>query len=441
MDRATIFAPLTAVGRTAVTIVRLSGPGAGAALRTLSAAPLPPPRRAALRTLSVPASGDPLDRAMVLWFPHPASFTGEDVVELHLHGGRAVAGGVLDALAAMDGLRLAQPGEFSRRAFDSGKLDLTEAEAIADLVDAETQAQHRQALRQLDGALGRTVGRWADGLTRALAYLEASLDFPDEDLPEDLFARVLPGLAELGLEIEAQLADAGRGERLRNGFTVAILGAPNAGKSSLLNALARRDVAIVSDRAGTTRDVIEVHLDLDGLPVILADTAGLRDSGDPVEDEGVRRARAHAATADMRLLVFDATLLPAMDAGTAGLADGGSLTVVSKTDLCPGLSADAGGPGAVQVSTVTGAGLGALTACLRDRAAAAIGGAGLITRARHREAFRDCRDALARAQAAPSAELVAEDVRLALRALGRVTGTVDVEALLDVIFRDFCIGK
>ena len=403
---------------------------------------LPKARRATLRTVRTPATGEVLDRGLVVWFPAPMSLTGEDVAEFHLHGGRAVLTSVLDALADLPSLRSAEPGEFSRRAFDNGKLDLAEAEAIADLVDAETSAQRRQALRQLDGALGRVVEVWADRLTRGLAHLEAALDFADEDLPDGLIGDVTRELAALADEVGGYLNDAHRGEKLRDGLSVAILGAPNAGKSSLLNALARRDAAIVSERAGTTRDVIEVHLDLDGLPLVLADTAGLRDSADAVEEEGIRRARARAAQADMKLLVFDATELPTVDAATVALADQDSLMVVTKADLVAGVSAPMKPVDAIAVSSATGQGLPDLVETLKGRAADYLtGGESLITRARHRQAFRDCRAALLRAVSAPSAELVAEDARLALRALGRVTGRVDVEDLLDVIFREFCIGK
>ncbi len=440
--RPTIFAPLTITGRSALSAIRISGPDAAAAVLAMAGTPLPEARQVTLRTLRSPSEGEVLDRGLVIWFPGPESFTGEDVAELHLHGGRAVLTAMLEALGGLPSLRLAQPGEFSRRAFDNGKLDLAEAEAIADLVDAETSAQRRQALRQLDGALGRAAGDWSARLTRCLAHLEAALDFADEDLPENLIADVVQDLGALAGELDRQLDDVCRGERLRDGFSVAILGAPNAGKSSLLNALARRDAAIVSERAGTTRDVIEVHLDLEGLPVVLADTAGLRESADEVEEEGIRRARARAAQADMKLLVFDASRLPDRDPATTSLMDDESLSVFTKADLLAGPSEGSREVPGLFVSALTGAGMSALVERLKQQAANTLtGGESLITRARHREAFSDCRNALRRAVAAPRAELLAEDVRLALRALGRVTGQVDVEDLLDVIFRDFCIGK
>ena len=441
---ATIFALATAPGRSGVAVVRVSGPGAGDALSALIRRPLPKPREAILRSLRDPNTGEVLDSALVLYFAAPRSFTGEDVVELHLHGGRAVTAGVIEALSALPGLRVAEPGEFTRRAFENGKLDLTEAEAIADLVDAETAAQRRQALRQMEGALGTLYEGWRERLTRALAHIEADIDFAEEDLPGGIADAVRPQLDGLATEISAHLNDNGRGERLREGLHIAIVGAPNAGKSSLLNALARREAAIVSARAGTTRDVIEVHLDLGGYPVVLADTAGLREAAaDEVEEEGIRRALDRAARADVKIAVFDATALPDLDMATLALLDKDTIVVLNKTDLTTTDQVMVAGHPAIGVSARTGAGLPALeerlTSFTADRLAA--GGVPALTRARHRSALEECRDALQRALAAPLPELAAEDVRLASRALGRITGRVDVEDLLDVIFRDFCIGK
>ncbi len=439
----TIFALATAPGRAGITVVRISGPRASAALGALSGRPPPPPRVATLMGLADPDGGAVLDRGLALWFPAPASYTGEDVVELHLHGGTAVAGSVIAALAGQAGLRPAEPGEFTRRAFENGKLDLTEAEAIADLVDAETTAQQRQALRQMAGELGRLYDGWRSRLKRTLAHLEAELDFPDEELPTGVADRTSREITALRDEIDRHLDDGRRGERLRQGLYIAILGPPNAGKSSLLNALARRDAAIVSDRAGTTRDVIEVHLDLAGFPVTLADTAGLQETGDEIEDEGVRRALARAEYADLKVLLFDVRA-PTLDPATLALVDGDSVVVFNKIDL----AADAGVPAIaghhpVSTSAKTGEGLDALLDRLRAMAAARLTGDGgpALTRARHRAALEDCRAGLNRSLTAPQPELTAEDLRLAMRALGRITGRVDVEELLDVIFRDFCIGK
>jgi tRNA modification GTPase len=448
VDRPTIFAPSTAAGRAAVAVVRISGAGAGAALAALTARPLPSPRVAARARFVDPRSGDVLDRGLALWFPAPRSFTGEDVVELHLHGSRAVLSAVLSALGALPGLRLAEAGEFTRRAFDAGKLDLAEVEGLADLIAAETEAQRRQALRQLAGELGRLTEAWRERLLRALAHAEAEIDFPEEDLPGGLIASLRPEIAELIREIRQHLDDGRRGERLRDGMSIAILGPPNAGKSSLLNRLARREAAIVSAVAGTTRDVIEVQLDLGGYPVILADTAGLRDleggtsAHDEIEREGMRRALARAEAADVKILVLDATAAP--DPAVAALADANTLTVVNKIDLAPARPA-VSGQAVHGISAKTGSGLeafvGALTREIAVRLETRDGAAPVITRARHREALGDCVAALERACNAAEPELLAEDLRLATRSLGRITGRVGVEDVLDLIFREFCIGK
>ncbi len=444
MSGDTIFALASGGGRGGIAVIRISGPGAAPALRSLAGGDLPLPRHAARIVLRDPDDGEVLDDGLAVWFPGPASYTGEDVVELHLHGGRAVSLGVLEALAARPGLRPAEAGEFTRRAFANGKLDLTAAEAVADLVDAETAAQRRQALRQLGGELADLYEDWRRRLLRLLAHMEASIDFADEPLPADLEKDVHDAMAALGDEMAAHLDDARRGERLRDGIHLAIFGAPNVGKSSLLNTLARRDAAIVSTVAGTTRDVIEVHLDLGGFPLTVADTAGLRDSADAVEQEGVRRARRRAEEADLRLAVFDAESWPETDAATRDLVDGDTLIVINKADLAPPVPPlIVSGRPAVAVSALTGDGIDDLLKDLETAVATGWGGAGgpSPTRARHRAVVDDCRAALGRALAAPTAELSAEDLRLAARSLGRITGRVEVEDLLDVIFADFCIGK
>ena len=427
-----IFALATGAGQSAVAVMRLSGRGCSEVIAAL-AGQLPAPRRASLRVLR--HGGVPLDRALVLWFPGPASYTGEDSAELHLHGGPAVIAAVAEALEVL-GARPAEPGEFTRRAFLYGRLDLTAAEGIADLIAAETEAQRRQALRQAEGGLARLHGAWAARLTQLLARQEAFIEFEEEDLPTDLDARVGADAAALRTEMAAMLTEGERGEKLREGLTIAILGAPNAGKSSLLNALAGREAAIVSARAGTTRDVVEVRLVLGGVPVTLADTAGLREAADEIEAEGVRRALARAETADLRLLVFAADAAP--DAATLALRGPDALVALNKADLGAG-----GVDGALAVSARTGLGLDALREQLEQAALqrAGLSDAAVLTRPRHRAALRDALAELERLPLAGLPELRAEALRAALRALSRLTGRVDVEQVLDLVFGEFCIGK
>lgn len=455
----TIFALASAPGRGGVAVVRVSGPAAGSGLLALTRRDeLPPPRLLALCKL-LDAGGSLIDKAMAVYFKSPASYTGEDVAEYHIHGGPAVIEGLLSALSALPRHRLAEPGEFTRRAFENGKMDLTAAEAIADLINAETQAQKYQALVQMEGALSRLYDGWRETLTKSLAHAEAEIEFPDEDMPQDLIAAMHPRILEMIGALDAHLGDNRRGEILRGGVQVAVIGAPNAGKSSLVNALARRDVAIVSDVAGTTRDIVEAHLNLGGYPVILADTAGLRPeqlgaSGhDAIESEGIRRALLRAQNADIKILLFDATQEP--DENTLNLVDENSVIVANKTDCHPEgaqrlkdlMKSKNSSPAAqndiVGISAATGENLAVLTAALIAKIKTRLGSseAPALTRSRHRAALEECRASLLRACAAKLPELMAEDMRLAVRALGRITGRVDVEDLLDVIFRDFCIGK
>ena len=439
----TIYALASGAGRAGVAVIRISGPQAETTLSALTGKPLPPARKAVRVSLRAPDTGDALDDGIALRFPAPRSYTGEDVVELHVHGGLGVVAAVLEALGGLPGLRLAEPGEFTRRAVLAGKMDLTAAEGLLDLIEADTEAQRRQALRQSGGALARLYEGWRSRLLGALAHLEAVIDFPDEDLPENIMAGLGDEIKVLMAEMGRHLDDGRRGERLRQGLMVAIVGPPNAGKSSLLNMLARREAAIVSARAGTTRDVVEVWLDLAGLPVLVADTAGLREAADEIEAEGVRRARQWAGTADLKIAVFAADEAPA-----AGLdmIDEDTLVVVNKADLGTAVwTPEAPGPGLFKMSLKSGEGVDrfveALARVVRERMGTASGAAPVLTRARHREAVAACHDALIRAMAAPMPELAAEDLRLGARALGRITGAVDIEELLDVIFRDFCIGK
>ena len=444
----TIFAPASAIGRAGVTVVRISGPATADACRALTGRPPPPARHATLRAVR-DAEGAALDRALLLWFPRPASLTGEDVLEVHVHGGRAVLAGVLEHLTCLPGLAPAEPGGFAKHAFLNGKLDLTAAEGLADLVEAETRAQVRQALRQLDGALGRLYERWRAELLHALALVEAEIDFAAEehDVAEGALARLRPALAILHAELVEHLADGGRGERLRRGLVVAVLGAPNAGKSSLVNALAGRDVAIVTDVPGTTRDRIELELELAGYPVTLIDTAGLRATVDPVEREGVARAREAAAHADLRLVLFDGATWPELAPDSVEQIDNAALVAVTKADLGRVPRAPAvGGRAALALSVLAPGGLDRLVDALAERARDAMDSSAtpLLTRARHRAAVADAEAALRRLLAAPADPeigLAAEELRHATAALGRITGRVGVEDLLDIVFARFCIGK
>ena len=434
----TIFALASGAGRAAIAVLRLSGPDSARMLAALGGG-LPAPRMASLRRLR-DGAGETLDRALVLWFPGPASYTGEDSAEFHLHGGRAVVAAVSEALVAL-GARPAEPGEFTRRAFLTGRLDLTEAEGIADLIAAETDAQRRQAMRQAEGALSDLVASWSERLIRLLAHQEAAIEFAEDGLPSDLEDEVRAGCAALRGEIAAHLAQGERGERLREGLAIAILGAPNVGKSSILNALVGREAAIVSARAGTTRDVVEVRLDLAGVPATLADTAGLRDSPDEIEAEGIRRARLRAGEADLIIAVFAADRAP--DAETLALLDGERVLVVAnKADLAAP-PATIGDRAALPVSARTGEGIAELRARL-DAIARDLAGPGqdqALTRPRHRAALAEAAAWLERAEAAQLPEITAEALRAALAALERLVGRVDVEQILDIVFYDFCIGK
>ena len=437
MTAPTIYACATAPGRAALAVVRVSGPDCQEVLAGFGVT-CPPPRLAGLRRLVHPHSQDLLDEALILYFSGPHSYTGEDVVELHLHGGAAVVASVLEALSALPNCRPAEAGEFTRRAVLHGKLDLTRAEAVADLIDAETTAQQVQALGQLQGNLRDLFEGWRGELHTALAHLEADLEFADEDLPGGIGRAALGALPELRDKIAAFIDDT-RGLKLRAGLRVALLGAPNAGKSSLLNRLSGRDAAIVSARAGTTRDIIEIAMTLAGVPVTLIDTAGLRAAGDDIEREGVRRALAAAREADIRVLV--------------SAPDASAELPAEEKDLPPpefhlSNKSDLGTPeaGATHhVSALTGDGIDGfindLSEFLQDNYAKT--GNAVLTRQRHRQILSEVQATLSRAIDAESRglELAAEDLRLAARALGRLTGAVDVEALLDIVFADFCIGK
>lgn len=459
----TIFALSSGRPPAAIGVVRISGPRAGDALRVLSGKASVPAREAKFARIRN-AAGEPIDEAVVLWFPGPGSETGEDVAEIQMHGSRAALAAVFDTLAAMEGLRPAEPGEFTRRGFENGKLDLTEVEGLGDLIAAETEAQRRQAFRQMKGLLGGRAEGWRKQLIEAQAMIEAPIDFSDEgDVPDDLSAPALAIARELAEEISAVLAAGRRGERLREGLVVAIAGPPNVGKSTLLNRIAGREVAIVSPHAGTTRDALEVHLDLKGYPVTLIDTAGVRDSDDPVEQEGIRRARAKAEEADLVLWLREAGAAESpTPVKTANIliinnkidtADPRSEAAINNEaefnnefSSSPAVGADVSRETPLRVSARTGLGVDTLLERIAEFAERHLGGAepALVTRERHRHALQTTVEALNRAMELPgrgAEDLVAEELRAASTALGRLTGRVDVEDILDVLFRDFCVGK
>ena len=442
----TIFALTTPSGRSGVAVIRVSGPAALESAAGLCG--VLKPREACLRTLKNPKTHEIIDRALILTFPGPGSYTGEDVVEYHVHGSAAVIAALLEVLAVQNDHRLAEPGEFTRRAFENGKLDLTEAEAVADLIDAQTQAQRQQALSQLGGALSALYQGWTEQLKTILAHVEADLEFPDEDLPNGILPQLLPDLKGIQAQISEHLNDNRRGERLRDGFHVVIIGAPNAGKSTLINALAQRDIAIVSDTPGTTRDILEAHLDIGGFPVILSDTAGLRpdqiaaDAQGTIESEGIRRALERAREADLKILLFDGTAAEP-DKHTLELSSKAALCVINKIDQAKDNPKHEALEKALKISAKSGDGLSALLEDIAQRLEQLAKPADTpsLTRQRHRSALEEAHEALERCIEATLPELAAEDIRLVVRALGRITGRVDVEDILDVVFQDFCIGK
>ena len=441
-DRSTIFALSSAPGRAAIAVVRVSGTRAGAVIDQM-APPRPIDRMSGVRRIRHPESGETLDQGVIIWLAGPKTDTSEDIAEFHVHGGIAIVRSVLSAIGSLPGCRLAEPGEFTRRAFENGKIDLAQAEARADLVDAETEAQRRQALRQMSGALSSLYDGWRSQLIEASSLVEAAIDFSDElDVANVALDRAHGLSKNLRAAIAAHLEDGNRGEILREGFRVVLAGAPNVGKSSLLNALARRDAAIVSEEEGTTRDVIEVRLDLEGLPIVISDTAGIRDAQGSVERDGVRRTMASARDAELVIWLSDATAPEVKPPGEIADRGKGVLHVANKIDLpdaskicCDGLA----------ISAKTGAGIDGLSGRLASLARERIGDveAPPITRARHRENLSTCLASLDTflSSVPGEIELRAEDLRRATYALGRITGRVDVEDLLGQVFSRFCIGK
>lgn len=426
----TIYALASARGKAGVAVVRISGPLAFRAVETL-AGDVPSPRRAALRALK-DADGTLLDEALILCFEKGKSFTGEESAELQLHGSIAIVNVVLNALSEMDGLRMAEAGEFTRRALENERLDLSQVEGLADLIEAETEAQRRQALKVFSGALGDKAERWRKSLVRAAALIEATIDFADEEVPTDVSPEVLELIALTMLELEAEISGSLMAERVREGFEVAIVGPPNAGKSTLLNTLAGRDAAITSEIAGTTRDVIEVRMDLAGLPVTLLDTAGLRETEDEIESIGIARARRRASEADLRVILLpDAAATPEM------APEPGDLVLIGKDDA---------GAFEASVSGKTGHGVEQMVQHISDTLSARASGASTAIRERHRVAIKDALASMESARnevllGADRAELAAEELRRAVHALNCLVGRVDVENILGEIFSSFCIGK
>ncbi|MCF6215204.1 MAG: tRNA uridine-5-carboxymethylaminomethyl(34) synthesis GTPase MnmE [Emcibacter sp.] len=447
----TIYALSSGKGRAGVSVIRLSGPKVGAAILKLSQKKtLPVPREAQLCWFVEPDTGIRLDRGLLLYFPGPKSFTGEDVAEFHIHGGRAVITGFLAALSKLSGLRSAQPGEFTRRAFDNGKMDLTAAEGLADLINAETEAQRRQALRLMEGRLAALYEGWRSEIISAMAYLEADIDFADEEIPSDVTDQVGPMVKALIQKIEQHMGEGFKGERIRDGLRVVILGEPNIGKSTLLNFLSKRDVAIVSDVAGTTRDVLEAHLDINGFPVTIADTAGIRDSADAIEIEGIRRAEERAKSADIKIILVSAADWPEIPRRLEAQIDKNTIILLNKSDLDnrpEGVLPNQRFPNiaVLPVSAKYEKGLGQFLEQLSAEVEARmeLTDTPNLTRIRHREALSDSAAHLYRFVDSPDKEvaLLAEDLRMAARSLGSIVGRVDVEEVLGAIFSEFCVGK
>ncbi len=452
-QRDTIFALATTQGKSGVAILRISGSKAGDILFTLGIATTPEPRLAKLCTLRSPYNGEIIDRCLVIFFPAPASFTGEDVVELHIHGSRAIIRELISVLGKIDGLRIAEAGEFSRRAFLNQKMNLTELEGLADLIDSETSMQKRQAMRQITGELHNLYEQWRKDILSVLAQVEAYIDFPDEDLPDNLNKEFNKKISALVSSLDEHLNDRS-GIIIRDGFHAVILGAPNVGKSSLLNALAKRDVAIVSDIAGTTRDIIEVHLDLDGHALTITDTAGIRESKESIEEEGIRRALKRAEVADLKIVMFDATS-SSLDKKSLKLVDKNTIVALNKTDLkkpsaehrTPNTEHFKNALCVIPLSIKKKTGLDSLlneiSAFLSEKFSPS--SSPVFTRERHRISLQKSKELLDQflvgRKKKIAIELSAEELRMAAREIGKITGRIDVEEILGEIFSSFCIGK
>jgi tRNA modification GTPase len=443
----TIFALASGKGKAGVSLVRISGQGALAALKSLGVEGALQPRKAYLKSIKNLKNNEVIDEALVTYFPAPNSFTGEDVIEICIHGSIAVLNNLFDYLSSLEGLRMAEAGEFSRRAFENGKLDLTQIEGLADLIDAETAAQSKQALRQMQGQLSKIYENWRFEIIEILAFIEAYIDFPDEDIPQNLDIQMQEKVAKFIAEIETHISDKS-GERLRDGIVATIIGAPNVGKSTLINLLAKRDIAIVSEIAGTTRDSIETHLDIAGFPICLIDTAGLRESEDKIEREGVKRALEKAENADLKIIVFDAAEYPNFNRDAAKLIDENSIVLINKIDA-KSLPDDVkiNGVSAISISANKNININILKDKLKAEVESRIqlSESPTLTRKRHRErlleAVKYLHKFITARQSKLPIELCAEELRFAAKAIGKITGRIDVEDLLDKIFSSFCIGK
>jgi len=439
----TIFALSTGFVKSGIGVIRISGKSVKLALSLICDYENPTPNYAKACAVKDFKTGEIIDKGLVLYFKEPKSYTGEDVAELHLHGSRAVISNILEILNNIEGLRPAERGEFTKRAVINGKMDLTSAEGINDLINAETNEQRKQALRQMSGELADLYENWQNRLKKLLAHLEAYIDFPEEDIPKDTEIASTNEINAVLNEIKEHLADNHKGEILRQGYSIAIIGAPNAGKSSLLNKLVKRDAAIVSSMAGTTRDIIEVFLDLDGFPVILADTAGLREAKDMIEKEGIKRALKRAAAANLKLAVFDGAKYPEMDKETLSLCDKNTLKIINKADLIGNHNVITKEKDFILTNSLTGKGLDAVLDAIKKRVSdeLSLKENPALTQIRHREALTECAAALSRSLTAPQTDLKAEDLRLASRAIGKITGQITVDEVLDIVFKEFCIGK
>lgn len=443
-NRDTIFALASGFIKAGISVIRISGNDSREVFTKLTGKEIPETHKATLCKLKN-TEGALLDEAICIYFQSPNSYTGEDVLELQIHGGRAVVKTLLAELGKIKGLRLAERGEFTKRAVLNGKMDITEAEGINDLINAETYQQVRQSLKQMGGELSSLYDSWRTGIIHILAFTEAYIDFPEEEIPSDIETRISDKIRGLQQEIKQHLCD-DRGQKLRDGYNVAIIGAVNAGKSSLLNKLVKKDAAIVSSMEGTTRDVVEVFMDLNGFPVIFADTAGLRETADIVEQEGIRRALVRANNADLKLAVFDGSK-ENFDEETLKQTDDKTLIIINKQDITTKENKEKAklkfGENAVFISTENETDIKYLLDLIENkvRSELEVREAPAMTQLRHKELLQKTLEALTRAEKDIEVDLKAEDLRLAARYLGKITGSIDVEEILDVVFKEFCIGK